>query len=197
VRPRPGHRARSAFRCSRRACLKRLRPPLRHQPEVGAACGNAARTDLCGGGRPLGRSLPRPPRSISVILFDLPVTSNEWPSGIRCVGVSDLSTRGCRFGHGVAMLPRCFAKRRRARARAFSASIWRSRGGEVVDSESISVRATAATSSTARVNAAAWDSVESLYKTRSASNPEEQSTERREDTNPRIIHMNPPCPTWV
>jgi hypothetical protein len=56
VGPRPGHRAGSACRSWRRACVKRLRPPLRQQPEVGAVCGNAARTDLCGG--PPARAVP-------------------------------------------------------------------------------------------------------------------------------------------
>src|SRR5205085_3262 len=37
-------------------CVKRLRPPLRHQPEVGAGCGSAARPDLSGG--PPARAVP-------------------------------------------------------------------------------------------------------------------------------------------
>jgi hypothetical protein len=41
---------------------QKARPAFRrHSPEVGAVCGKAARTDLCGGARKLA-SLPRPPR---------------------------------------------------------------------------------------------------------------------------------------
>jgi excisionase family DNA binding protein len=46
----------SACRPLRRACVKRLRLPLRHRPEVGAGCGSAARPDLSGG--PSARAVP-------------------------------------------------------------------------------------------------------------------------------------------
>ena len=50
-----GNRVRSAARLTNeRHCA---------DTEVGAVCGNSARTDLCGGRNPKGSSLPRPTRS--------------------------------------------------------------------------------------------------------------------------------------
>src|SRR5882757_392546 len=41
---------RAQYRVSVSQALERIRQVRRHSPEVGAVCGKAARTDLCGGG---------------------------------------------------------------------------------------------------------------------------------------------------
>src|SRR6266702_1200249 len=58
---------RAQYRVSVSQALERIRQVRRHSPEVGAVCGKAARTDLCG-----GRSEMSVPTAISVALIELP-----------------------------------------------------------------------------------------------------------------------------
>ena len=62
VEPRAGARGnagqhstyRAQYRASVSQALERIRQVRRHSPEVGAVCGKAARTDLCGGRPAMG-----------------------------------------------------------------------------------------------------------------------------------------------
>src|SRR6266487_3985473 len=45
---------RAQYRVSVSQALERIRQVRRHSPEVGAVCGKAARTDLCGGRSAMG-----------------------------------------------------------------------------------------------------------------------------------------------
>src|SRR4030088_1975212 len=45
---------RAQYRASESQALERIRQGRRHSPEVGAVCGKAARTDLCGGRSAMG-----------------------------------------------------------------------------------------------------------------------------------------------
>src|SRR6266581_618700 len=68
---------RAQYRVSVSQALERIRQVRRHSPEVGAVCGKAARTDLCG-----GRSEMSVPTAIASLAMTVSNLSVSWESGV-------------------------------------------------------------------------------------------------------------------
>ena len=60
---------RAQYRASVSQALERIRQVRRHSPEVGAVCGKAARTDLCGGRSAMG--VPTAIASLAITVSDV------------------------------------------------------------------------------------------------------------------------------